>query len=169
MNRARVIGATLMFLVVGGGATARAQDRHDRGDHGDHDRGGQVPPEEQRARVQAEQQRASMYQQHLNESLRQAQEQTARLQQQQRAAQYQAQQDYYRRLAEQQERLRVSRDYTTEPYVVTPHTFRYYVGNTYHMTNQYGADALRQAVNYGYQEGFQAGRADHLDRWAPNF
>jgi hypothetical protein len=28
---------------------------------------------------------------------------------------------------------------------------------------------LRQAVNYGYEEGFGAGRADRQDRWAFNY
>jgi flagellar biosynthesis/type III secretory pathway protein FliH len=28
---------------------------------------------------------------------------------------------------------------------------------------------LRQAVNYGYQEGFRAGQADRQDRWRSNY
>ena len=28
---------------------------------------------------------------------------------------------------------------------------------------------LRQAVNYGYEEGFAAGQADRQDRWAFNY
>jgi hypothetical protein len=28
---------------------------------------------------------------------------------------------------------------------------------------------LRQAVNYGYQEGFRAGEADRQDRWRSNY
>jgi hypothetical protein len=28
---------------------------------------------------------------------------------------------------------------------------------------------LQQAVNYGYQEGFYAGDADHRDRWGYNY
>ena len=31
--------------------------------------------------------------------------------------------------------------------------------------NQYGADLLRQAINYGYEEGYRAGRADRMDGW----
>mgnify|MGYP003407095359 FL=1 len=28
---------------------------------------------------------------------------------------------------------------------------------------------ILQAINYGYEEGFQAGRADRMDRWGYNF
>ena len=36
-------------------------------------------------------------------------------------------------------------------------------------TNHYGLDLLRQAVNYGYEEGYRAGRADRDDRWPSNY
>src|SRR5450756_1754684 len=39
----------------------------------------------------------------------------------------------------------------------------------YYETNQYGADFLRQAGNYGYQQGFQAGAADRQDHWRSNY
>ena len=39
----------------------------------------------------------------------------------------------------------------------------------YYETNQYGADLLRQAVNYGYEQGFRAGEADRQDRWHSNY
>ena len=37
-------------------------------------------------------------------------------------------------------------------------------GGRYYETNQYGADLLRQAVNYGYDQGVRAGQADRQDR-----
>jgi hypothetical protein len=43
--------------------------------------------------------------------------------------------------------------------------YRYYRGGNYYYTNQYGAEMLRRAVNDGYSEGFQAGRADREDGW----
>ncbi len=44
-------------------------------------------------------------------------------------------------------------------------TYRYQFNGAYHETNQYGVDMLRQAVNYGYQRGYQAGAADRQDHW----
>ena len=41
-------------------------------------------------------------------------------------------------------------------------------GASTYQTNQRGADLLRQAVNYGYQEGFRTGLADRQDRWGSN-
>ena len=60
-------------------------------------------------------------------------------------------------------------DYDRDPYFYTAPSYRYYRGGRYYQTNRYGADYLRQAVNYGYQEGFRAGQADREDRWPYNF
>jgi hypothetical protein len=60
-------------------------------------------------------------------------------------------------------------DYDRDPYFYTAPSYRYHRGGRYYETNQYGADLLRQAVNYGYAEGFQAGRADRQDRWRSNY
>src|SRR5205814_1624468 len=43
--------------------------------------------------------------------------------------------------------------------------YRSYRGASYYEVNQYGADLLRRAVNYGYREGYRAGVADREDRW----
>ena len=43
--------------------------------------------------------------------------------------------------------------------------YRYNRGGKYYQTNEYGAKWLRQAVKYGYEEGFRAGKADRDDRW----
>jgi hypothetical protein len=48
-------------------------------------------------------------------------------------------------------------------------SIRYNRGGSYYETNQYGADLLRQAVNYGYREGFRSGQADPQDRWNSNY
>ena len=56
-------------------------------------------------------------------------------------------------------------DYNNDPYFYTASSYRYNRGGRYYETNQYGADILRQALNYGYQEGMRAGRADQQDNW----
>src|SRR6185436_16253522 len=40
---------------------------------------------------------------------------------------------------------------------------------SYYETNQYGANLLRQAVNYGYEQGYRSGQADRQDRWNSNY
>jgi hypothetical protein len=45
-----------------------------------------------------------------------------------------------------------------------PSTYRYARGGRYYQTNQYGIDLLRQAINFGYEEGWRAGEADRADR-----
>jgi hypothetical protein len=81
-------------------------------------------------------------------------------------AQYRFQQDYLEH--ERQERVRLERvrhDYYSDPYFYTAPSYRYYRDGRYYEVNQYGADLLRRAVNYGYQEGFRSGVADREDRW----
>jgi hypothetical protein len=56
-------------------------------------------------------------------------------------------------------------DFNNDPYFYTGWNYRYYRGGRYCETNRYGANMLRQAVNYGYQEGFRAGLADGQDHW----
>ena len=56
-------------------------------------------------------------------------------------------------------------NYYSDPFFYTAPSYRYIRGGIYYETNQYGVDLLRQAVNYGYAEGFQAGQADRADGW----
>jgi hypothetical protein len=92
------------------------------------------------------------------------------LQQENRMNQYRYQEEYLERLREQQYYLqsRQNYDYYNDPYYYTPPSYRYYRSGNYYDINQYGADQLRQAVNYGYQEGFRSGQADRMDRWGYN-
>lgn len=85
-------------------------------------------------------------------------------------AQYRYQQQYYQRLHQQQVRWD-SRGYNhyNDPYYSTPASYRYSYGGRHHQTNRYGADLMRQAVKYGYQEGLRAGRADRQDRWGNDY
>jgi len=111
------------------------------------------------------------YREHLDQEQRLAQQHSAQLQQQKRMAQYRFQQQYLQRLRRQQLSLRNAHNYNygRDPYFYTPPSYRYSRGGTYYETNQYGANLLRQAVNYGYEEGFRAGQADRQDHWGFNF
>jgi hypothetical protein len=60
-------------------------------------------------------------------------------------------------------------DYNSDPFFYTAPNYRYNHGGIYYETNQYGVNLLRQAVNYGYSEGFQAGQADRADAWRFNY
>lgn len=85
------------------------------------------------------------------------------MRQQRRLAQLRFQQRYLDRLRQDRLRLQNSRYYYAVP------NYRYYRGDRYYETNQYGAELLRRAVALGYQEGVYAGRADREDGWGFNF
>ena len=172
MKRRHVLGMALLLVSVGSGA-AYAQGHGDDKDQGrgrGHDKGqpdgppGQVSREEQARRIQAEQQRAAQYRQHLDHQVPIVQQQAAQLHEQQREAQARVQADYAERLRAQQQQIAAERRYESDPYVTTPHSYRYMVSGSPRQTNQYGADVLRQAVNNGYQLGFRSGEADRTDR-----
>jgi hypothetical protein len=165
MRRARVVSTALLFLVVGGSAMAHAQGNRGKKSAPP----APVSPAEQHQRVQAQQQRATQYKQRLPQQVHVVQQQTAQLQQQKRTAQYQVQQQYTAQLQQQQQRLQTARNYSNDPYISAPHTYRYTVSGATRQTNQYGADVLRQAVNYGYQQGYRSGQADRQDHWASNY
>ena len=110
------------------------------------------------------------YRQHLEQQQSLAQQNAAQLQQQKRVAQYRFQEQYLDRVRQQQIHLRDDRfDYARDPYFYTAPIYRYNRGGSYYETNEYGAKTLRQAVNYGYEEGFRAGKADRDDRWGSNY
>jgi hypothetical protein len=113
----------------------------------------------------------TQYDQHLDQEENREQREIAQLRQQNRNAQYRYQEQYLEHLRQQQASLRNDRnhDYDDDAgYYLAPN-YRYRRNGTYYQTNQYGADLLRQAVNNGYQQGFQAGQADRQDRWAGNY
>jgi hypothetical protein len=123
----------------------------------------------QRQRADAEQRRAAQYRARLDQQIRLGQQQSIQLQRQQnRVAQYRAQQQYLAQLRAQQQRLQASRNYYNDPYIRTAPSYRYAYSGVTRQTNQYGADVLRQAVNYGYQEGVRFGQADRQDGLSPN-
>jgi len=87
-------------------------------------------------------------------------------QQQQRTAQFRFQQAYIEKRQRQISDWNArSYDYNNDPNFYSADNYSYSRGGRSYQTNQYGADLLRQAVNYGYEEGFQSGQADREDRW----
>ena len=129
-----------------------------------------VSAAEQHRRADQQQQRTKMFQQHLDKQVPTLKTQAAQLEAQKRASQARVQQEYAVKLQQQQEQLRTAhRDYAHDPYVSAPHSYRYTFGGASHMTNQYGAEMLRSAVNNGYDQGFRAGQADRQDHWKSNY
>jgi hypothetical protein len=116
-----------------------------------------------------EQQRATQYRQRLDQQVRFSQQQAAQMQQQKRINEYRAQQQYLAQLRQQQLRLQTARNYSNDPYIRAAPSYRYVYSGTTRETNQYGADVLRQAVNYGYQEGVRFGQADRQDGLPANY
>src|SRR4029078_1359303 len=92
--------------------------------------------------------------QQVAEQQRFSQQRSAQLQQQRRNAQYRYQQQYLQRL--HPIRLQNARDHSVNrnSYFYAAPNYRYSRGGTFYETNQYGANLLRQAVNYGYEQGF---------------
>ena len=120
--------------------------------------------------ISEQQQRLVQYRQNLDQQQRVEQQRGAELQQRGRMAQYRYQQQYWDHVRQQQVRLRNDRhDYNNDPYFYTGWNYRYQRGGQYYETNQYGANMLREAVNYGYEQGFRAGQADRQDRWHPDY
>ena len=149
----------------------RAEQAHDRNDQRKSDQQEQrLSQQEQQRRIQTDQRNTTSYQRNLDSQMRLSQQRTVQLQQQKRMSQFRFQQDYDSRLRQQQQSLRNARDdYNNDPYYYTASSFRYNRAGAYYQTNQYGADLLRQAVNYGFQEGFRAGQADREDGWRSNY
>jgi hypothetical protein len=113
-----------------------------------------------------QQQRLVLYRQQVQSQDRLWTQRSALLQQQRRTAQYRFQQQYLERRRQQiLEQNSRSYDYNNDPNFYAAPNYRYSRAGRSYQTNQYGADLLRQAVNYGYDEGFQAGQADQQDRW----
>jgi len=117
----------------------------------------QLEQERQQPRIQ--QQRLNQYSQQRRQQDRLAQQRGQLLQQQQRQAHLRFQQQYLERLRQDQINLQSARSYE-----YSAPKYRYSRSGRYYQTNQHGVDMLRQAVNYGYEEGVRAGQADREDR-----
>jgi hypothetical protein len=169
MKRTRVLSASIA-LIIAATSVASAQDRgRGRGNDKDHSHDKPVPQQEQQQRIQQERTRTDQYKQKLSAQMQEEQRERATLQQNHRSAQYAAQQRYEEDLRAQQQRVAAERSYDRDPYITTPHSYRYSVGGVARSTNQYGADVLKRAVNFGYQQGVAAGQADRKDHWRSNY
>lgn len=144
------------------------QQHHDQKEQHKQER--RLSQQQKRQLIDQQQERAAQYRRYLEQQERLAQEQVARLQEEKRMAQRRFQEQYLQRLREQEARLRSERyDYDRDPYFHTPPRYRYNRDGRSYETNEYGAKALREAVNYGYEAGFRAGQADRSDRWNGNY
>ncbi|HEY6554057.1 MAG TPA: hypothetical protein VI669_11935 [Vicinamibacteria bacterium] len=132
-------------------------------------RGGEdrLPRARQEQLIAQQRDRGTRYRQDLVRRERDGQERVRTLRQGSRQAQSRFQENYVQRLRQLRVTLesRRSYDYGNDPYFYTPPSVRYYRQGTYYETNQYGADLLRRAVDYGYEEGWRAGEADYEDNW----
>ena len=118
-------------------------------------------------RIVREKQQARSYQQVLQTKIApQAKAYAESLNHQHRSHGYQYQQQYYWRMLQMLGSWGwQSFNYYNDPYYYTANDYRYNRGGSWYGINRYGADILRQAINYGYQEGLYAGRADRMDGW----
>ena len=127
--------------------------------------------QDQQVLIHRQELRLEQYRKHLDQQQRVAEKHSAQLQRQSRKAQFRYQQQYLARLRQQQLQIQnLGRyNYAGDPYFYTPSTYRYVRDGRSYETNQYGADLLQHAVNYGYEEGSRAGLADRQDRWDFNY
>jgi hypothetical protein len=118
-------------------------------------------------RIVQDRQQARSYQQAIQTRIApQARYYAETLNHQHRSHGYHYQQQYYWRLLQMLNAWNWSSyNYYNDPFFYTADDYRYYRGGSWYSINRYGADILRQAVNYGYQEGLYAGRADMEDGW----
>jgi hypothetical protein len=124
--------------------------------------------EDRRVAVAREQAREQAYRDYLAQRQRMAYQRSLDLQRANRLAQYRYQQQYYQSLRAMQ--LRDSRyDWYSDPYFNSAPSYRYWRSGNYHEVNNYAADLLRQAVQMGYDQGYQAGHADRMDGWRPDY
>ncbi|HUQ47509.1 MAG TPA: hypothetical protein VM053_04595 [Gemmatimonadaceae bacterium] len=124
---------------------------------------------DQQKRLKQEQQQYNQYRKYLDQQNKLAVQYQNKVLKENRKAQLRFLKQYYSRLAQQQRQMLAARDYSRDPYITSPYVYQYAVAGSPRYTNQYGADVLKQAVNYGYQEGYQAGQADKQDGWAANY
>jgi len=171
------IGAVALFGLSVPANAQRGQDQRQQEDQKGRNRGQakrqqRLAPQDQQVLISQQQQRLGQYREYLDQQQRVAQQRTVQLQQARRTAQYGVQQQYSARLRQQQSRVQQNQgryNYRGDPYFYTPSTYRYLRGGRYYDTNQYGLNLLRQAVNFGYDEGVRAGMADRQDRWASGY
>ena len=181
MKHTRIAWAAAALLLVATGAQAQ-RGQGDR--RGREDQRAQVAPQDQGRQNDDERRRAVESQQRRIEQGRADQARAAEIQNQRRAAQRDEQQrslqarqreqneqfERAQRLAQEERleqarrRAEVNRTFDRDRDYRPGYDYRYNMGGVYRETNQYGVDALRQAVDLGYQQGYRAGQMDRRDR-----
>jgi len=132
-----------------------AQSRGDQG-RADQARAEQARAEQARDAEMQNQRRAAQ----LGEQQREWQARQAQQQQLERAQRAEQEAQLARRERDRQASGAFDRDRDNR----LVYEYRYNMGGVFRETNQYGVDALRQAVNQGYLEGYRAGQIDRRDR-----
>ncbi len=123
-----------------------------------------LPEAQQQELVRAERARAAAYDQRVQHQARALAEGAVALSQANRRAQARYHAQYAAGLRAQHDRLR--RNDHSDAYSRTAASWRYTRDGQSHEVNQYAADALRHAVDEGYDQGVRAGDADREDRWS---
>lgn len=151
--------------------TEAKQDKRDaREEKKAHQRQHRLSQQQQQERIHRQQESLAQYRKHIAQQQANAQRNAQLLEQQKRLEHYRYQQAYYERLRQQQAQLPDDRyDYNNDPFYYTAPNYRYHRDGRDYETNQYGAEMLRKALNNGYQEGLQAGRADKQDNWRSDY
>lgn len=127
---------------------------------------GRLPERERQQRISQQRQSVDQYRREAFASQGAERQRYAGLQQQNRSQQYQYQKHYWQRQHEMQGRWSSQRfNYDTNPYFYTRASYRYQRAGRYYQVNQYAAEVLQQAIQYGYEEGTRAGEADRYDGW----
>ena len=125
-----------------------------------------VSQQEQQERIRKQEQELALYRKNIALREELAERDAQILRQQKRIQHLRFQEQYEARLRAQRAQLTRARyDFYNDPFYYTAPNYRYRRDGRYYQTNQYGIKKLEQALQAGYNEGFQAGRADREDRW----
>jgi len=149
----------------------RQRDQKQPGDNRQQDRGpsSRAPrnDKERQKEVERQEKRFEKYRDRLNKQEEVAEQRRRRLEQEKRIAHARYQQAYAERMRERRKDLysKYDHDLRNDPFFDAPPRFRYYRGNKYFNVNRYVAEVLKDAVDYGYEQGYYAGRADYEDGW----
>ena len=113
---------------------------------------------------QVQRERYSLYQQRWNnwQNMQRIREQELRNQRRNSYLRYQS--AYWNRLRQDELRLQQAQYYDS-----IYNNYRYNRGGSYYYTSSYGAQMLRNALQNGYEQGFEAGMADRQDGWNSDY
>ncbi|MBK6425971.1 MAG: hypothetical protein IPF82_07180 [Blastocatellia bacterium] len=130
-------------------------------------RAARVSDQIQRSRIAENKARVSTYNNYLIRQTRIADQRRRELQLQRRLAQARYMEDYWRRLAQQQQRVNSwqSYNYNNDPYFYTPANYRYRVRRQLLRNEPVRCEPPSAGHQRGLPGGYDAGRADRNDSW----